>query len=475
MNSTRNRGAACPSAPTSPVMHGLRLNIAACRRRSLHAGLLVALLGSLTGVDSAVSATLSYEDARTTLRNVSDLRKASEAGVDKNEYEAHAADALGMPDLSVNATQIFGVKTATITGTPLGTIDIDQNLNGPRMSLNSTWAIYTGGRIRATQRALAAGVSQARAELVGTEDALDLQLAQTYFGLELANDIEHTRSSVLDLADRQLQRAVRFEQQGTLAKVERLNAQVARDEAARNLVEAQRDREIAATRLQRLLHLDAAPEPSTPLFVITDALKPLTEWLSMAERQSPVLAAFDAKKAQAREGIVIADSRWKPQVFAFGSYALVKHYQTIVEPDWIAGVGINFPLFSHEDRASKVSAAHEALRQVEELEEEARITIDTAVETAYRKVEQAREQFKLLDSTLALANENLRLRERGFEEGQATSIDVNDARNALARAETERALAAHNFVIALAALLEASGDTNNLSDYIRRADIQLRP
>jgi outer membrane protein TolC len=445
------------------------------RRRSLRAALIIALFGLLAGIDSAVSATLTYEDARTTLRNVSDLRKASEAGVEKNEYEAHAADSLGLPDLSVNATQIFGVKTGSITGTPLGTIDIDQNLNGPRASINSTWAIYTGGRIRATQRALAAGVSEARAELTGTEDALDLTLAQTYFGLELATDIEHTRSSVLDLAGHQLERAVRFEQQGTIAKVERLNAQVARDEAARNLVEAQRDREIAAARLQRLLHLDAAPEASTPLFVITDPLKPLHEWLSIAERQSPVLAAFDAKKDQAREGIVIADSAWKPQVFAFGSYGLIKHYQTLVEPDWIAGVGVNFTLFSHEDRASKVSAAHETLRQVESLQDEARITIDTAVETSYRKVEQGREQFNLLDSTLALARENLRLRERGFDEGQATSIDVNDARNALARAETERALAAHNFVIALAALLEASGDMHTLPDYIRRADVQLRP
>jgi len=438
--------------------------------------LILALLGvDAAGIKLAIGAPLSYEDARTVLQSVSDLHKSNEAGVGRNQYEARAADSLGLPEVSVSATQEFGSKTGSIPGTPLGTIDFHANLNGPRASVNSIWSIYTGGRITATQRALAAGVDQARAELTVTEEQLDLQLAQVYFGLELAINIERTRTSVLQQADRQLERAVRFEQQGIMAKVERLNAQVSRDAAARELVRAQRDREIAQARLQRLLHRDVVAEPSTPLFVMTRSLRPLPEWLSAAEHKNPILAAFDAKREQAQQGIVIAESRWKPEVFAFGSYALIKHYLSLVEPNWIAGIGVKFTLFSPEDRASKVGAAREGLRQVQTLQDETRNVIDTAVETSYRKVEQAREQFNLLDSTLALARENLRLRERGFDEGQATSLDVNDARNALARAETERAVAAYDFVVALAELLQASGQARALSEYVQLSDIQLRP
>lgn len=91
----------------------------------------------------------------------------------------------------------------------------------------------------------------------------------------------------------------------------------------------------------------------------------------------------------------------------------------------------------------------------------------------YRKVEQAREQFKLLDSTIALSEENLRLRERGFEEGQATSLDVNEARNALARSQTARAVAAYDFVIGLAQLLQAAGQAHALPEFIQQADIRL--
>jgi outer membrane protein TolC len=154
------------------------------------------LLGpGAAGIELAIAAPLSYGDARVVLQSVSDLHKSGEAGVGRSDYEARAADSLGLPEVFVNATEVFGVKQTKITGTPLGEIDINQNLNGPRASVNGTWLIYSGGRITATQRALAAGVDQARAELNVTEEQLDLQLAQVYFGLELASNIERTRTS----------------------------------------------------------------------------------------------------------------------------------------------------------------------------------------------------------------------------------------------------------------------------------------
>ena len=49
------------------------------------------------------------------------------------------------------------------------------------------------------------------------------------------------------------------------------------------------------------------------------------------------------------------------------------------------------------------------------------------------------------------------MRTRAFEEGLATSLDVVDARLSLSRVELERLAAAYEFDVALADLLEASG------------------
>jgi outer membrane protein TolC len=88
-------------------------------------------------------------------------------------------------------------------------------------------------------------------------------------------------------------------------------------------------------------------------------------------------------------------------------------------------------------------------------------------------VGQAREQFRLFDSAVELARENLRLRERAFEEGQSVTIDVNEARNSLIRAETGRAQIAYEFVVALGALLEASGQIGRFPEFMKRAEVRL--
>ena len=437
-----------------------------------HAARVAVLAAALLGRAHAADANLlTYEEARSALFEVSDTRKASEAVVSRDENESRAARWLGLPDLSVNATQIYGEKS--LDNGSMGALSGTYNFRGPRSAFNSTWSIYSGGRISATQKALAAGVQAANAELTNTEEDLDSVLAKTYFGLELARNVEHTRLEVLEQAEREFTRAVQFEQHGLIPKVERLSAQVARDEAAREHVSAQRDLEIAEATLRRLLHRDEFVATATPLFMSNQPLEPLTTWLRQAERSNPTLTVLAARRSQAEQGVALEESRWKPEVFAFGDYSLIRKYQTLIEPDWIAGIGVRFKLFSHEDRAAKVSAAKSTLHQAESLEAAADTGIATEVEAAYRRVEQAREQFKLVESTIALAEENLRLRERGFGEGQSTSLDVSDARASLARSRTARAVAAYDYVVALSQLLQASGQARRLEEFIQQADIRL--
>ena len=140
----------------------------------------------------------------------------------------------------------------------------------------------------------------------------------------------------------------------------------------------------------------------------------------------------------------------------------------------IAGIGVNFTLFLREDRASKVNAAREGLRQVQTLEDETQRHRHGGRNVVPQGRAGARGSSRLLDSTMALARENLRLR-TAARRGPGHQPDVNDARNALARSETARAVAAYDFVVALAQLLEASGRARALPEYVQLANIQLRP
>jgi outer membrane protein TolC len=89
----------------------------------------------------------------------------------------------------------------------------------------------------------------------------------------------------------------------------------------------------------------------------------------------------------------------------------------------------------------------------------------TLVEAKYREARKARDQFDTLHATLALADEHLRMRTRAFEEGAATSLEVVDARLAMARAQLERLVAAFDFDVALAELLDASGQMDRYEEF----------
>lgn len=444
------------------------------RRRLPRTTRALALATCLLAIPAA-GADLSFDQARVALIHGSDRLKAAEANVDRQQFEARAVETLGFPELTLNATQVLGRKTFDVEVPRLGGLSYDYNFDGPRSSLLMNWPIYTGGKVTAAQMLRAAEVGGARAELHEAEERLDFELVARYFGLGLAATVERLRGTQLEQAERQLARARRFEAQGQVSAVERLSAQVARDEAARDGVKARRERESAEASLARLLRQTGTLRPTTPLFVLTSPLEPLTAWLRDAEARNPLLAVVKAKGQAAEQGIVAAQSEYLPQVFAFGQYNFIKTYLTPIEPDWVAGVGVNIKLFSREDRASKVGAARAQKAQVDALEAEALNGVQTAVEAAWLRVAQAREQFLLFDSAVELGRENLRLRERAFEEGQSVTIDVNEARNSLMRAETGRAQVAYEFVVSLAALLEASGQIGRFPEFIARADVTLKP
>src|ERR1700675_2237967 len=77
------------------------------------AWLIIALLGANVagGIGVALGATLSYEDARAALHTVSDLHESGEAGVSKRNYEARSADSPGLAVLTLNAAEVYGIKT----------------------------------------------------------------------------------------------------------------------------------------------------------------------------------------------------------------------------------------------------------------------------------------------------------------------------------------------------------------------------
>ena len=165
--------------------------------------------------------------------------------------------------------------------------------------------------------------------------------------------------------------------------------------------------------------------------MLTGDLGTLSGWQKKARLNSPLLRKTDAQIQQAQEGVRAAKGNFHPQVFAFGMKNLVKHYLTPVEPDWMAGIGVKFTLWDNKDRMSDISAAKALVTKATAAREETDNKLMSAVEVAFLRTTEAREEYDLTVSTVALAAENLRLREKSFSEGLSTALDVREARTQL--------------------------------------------
>ena len=422
---------------------------------------------------------LDFSQARQLAHDRVDSIKVEAAETAKRESEAKSARSLHGPKIELDSKQIWGRKTldygtvnlgGLIPGLPLPPIDLyhEEDIGGPRAAINAQLPIYMGGAINAKVRAADEAVYESQARTQAQRDTVDTELAQKYFAVQLARSIERLQNEMLHQQELEVRKALRFEKTGTISRLERMAVEVNRDTAKRELLTAQTNRRVAESELAGLLREENVRELKTPLFVVTEDIGTLKSWQDKALGASPVLKSVVAQRRQAEQGVTAAKAAWHPQIHAFANYNMIKHYLTIPEPDWIAGIGLKFTLWDNKDRNASIAAANSLVTKAQAAHDEARNRIQTAVQTAYLKSNEAREAYRLTDSTLSLAKENLRLREKGFSEGLSTADEVNDARTKLLAAEIARRVAAYRFVVAWAMLNAACGDMNAFEQSVTR-------
>ena len=151
----------------------------------------------------------------------------------------------------------------------------------------------------------------------------------------------------------------------------------------------------------------------------------------------------------------------------------MREINTSGKPNWVAGVAVRWTLWDSMDRDKLAAAGQRKIEQAELTDAQVRSDINLLVEKNWLAVEQARTQYLSGQAQENLARELLRLRNAGLKEGTSTALELIDAQLNLAKVQTERASAANQYVQALAALLESTGQSDEFVRYMARADIQI--
>jgi outer membrane protein TolC len=349
--------------------------------------------------------------------------------------------------------------------------ELQRQNNAASASVSALWPVYMGGLSDAVREGLDGKSLEAQADAATAQDQLYSQLVQRYFTAQLAQRAAVLRHRALEGVRAHDAAAQRMLQAGVIAQVERLQASAALADAQQQSHKADGDAQLARSALARTVHHAQGVLPSTPLFVAQQALPALEDFQASAMAHHPGLRKVAAKRTQAQALHGASEALRKPQVLAFG----VREVNTQGKPNWVAGMAVRWTLWDSIDRDKLAAAGQRSIEQAELTDAQVRSDIALLVEKNWLAVEQARQHYQAGQAQEDLARALLRLRRAGFQAGTSTSLEVMDAELNLAKVQTERASVANDYVQALAALLESSGQTDEFEQYMARADIVITP
>lgn len=421
---------------------------------------------------TGVTAELSFDAALKEMRSVNATLLGARIEEGQRESERSAARGLYLPRIDT-AARFTRIDDPIIISIPqLGNIPV-QNDEFWRFNVSFRWPVFTGGRIIAANRAAEAYLEESHEKLRRTESALISELARRYYGLRLAQQVALVRLEVLGGMEHHLSDAQKLEEQGMIARSEKLHAEVTRAEADREYKRAVRNTALARTALNDILSSKEDITPTSPLFLVRDIGK-MEEFREQGFSDNPALKQLSAQREVAHQGYKKELGTFAPEVFLFGVNELYRKDLTLLDPRWAVGVGVTFNLFEGFSGHHRVMAARKQEMRIAQMEQAGRLNVGILVESRYQEVMKAVEQYEAIETTQKFAEEYLRIRKSAFAEGYATSLDVVDAQLALSKVKTESLVALYEFDVALAELLEASGHSERFEDYRNRSDVEVQ-
>lgn len=365
---------------------------------------------------------------------------------------------------------IGAISTPLIEKIRSGLTPLDlSNQNVVMASVKILYPLYAGGAIKAVNELGKLALKDAKEALRLKTLSTFEKLAGIYYGVVLNQAVLKTLQEVENGHKLHLENAKKLQQAGQIAKIEVLSAQVAYSRAKNDTLKAKDSLEVAQLALQTILSDNKVNyTPNAKLGIGTNSKVPsLQKLLNKTLGSYPLLNQVKIKEEQAQEALKLVRSKFIPHFALFGSYTYHRHDSILGSsmPSWYVGVGMTMPLLDNTGSYQKFQASKIAQLEVSQIKAQAIKDISLLVEKTYKEALQAKEFYFVLNSSIALAEENLKLQEQAFKQGMGTSTKVVDARNLLSKAKIEQQSIAYKYILSIAKLMALSDQIQNFEQY----------
>ena len=324
---------------------------------------------------------------------------------------------------------------------------------------NLSWPVFTGGKRIYASRIGDRMVDMAEVVKAETHALLQTELIETYYALQLADQVEKVRGQTFRSLQQHYDHALKLEANGLITKAERLFAEVNREEARREWEASKKEREVAHQALCSLLNIETEADihPVSPLF-ISDEIPDSLYFKSLLPSANYTLNRLLLEESIADNNLRISRSAYLPTIALLGKQTLYAHnLPRNLVPRTMIGIGFTWNLFDGLNREASVRVTRLAKETVALQKEKAKSALDVMVQEIYTQMQKAQDEVSTLRTTIAMSEELLRIRRKSFEEGMATSAEVVDAEVMLAKVRIAMWLAYYQFDVSLASICSVCG------------------
>lgn len=434
---------------------------------------------------------LSFSEAMRVMNEENSLIKAMEKQEEVHQFEWKAMKGLRSPAVKAFGMGIYMDRSLGLNfnglrnqvgdfvhlpdAEVLGNWSVDFNKRDMALGgVMATWPIFTGGKINAAVKAGKLKSEIGEKELEQTKHKLISELVVRYYSVKLAESALRVRQDVLVGMKKHQDDALKLEEYGMIAPVQRMAADVAVSDASRELDAAKKDATLARLALANTMEVEEVTADLSSDFFVLSQLEALDYYQLSAEEHYPALQKLSLQKELATQGVKAKQSANYPTVVAFGQTVLA-HNNPISGLDvlydnnkpWAVGVGVTYTLFEGFKNRNEIKAAKATRESVALFEEKAKSDIKMLVAKLYQDIQKQQEQIDNLTTQETMATEYLRVRNKAFVEGFATSTEVVDAELNLSAVKLKKLQAHFYYVSNVASLFEYTGLSNEFVQFAK--------
>ena len=332
-------------------------------------------------------------------------------------------------------------------------------------TVNLTQPIFAWGRYHYGYQVAKLNYQAMQRSVDTAYNQLRLDVSEAFYGALVAQEFVRVAQQTVALVEKQLAIAEASLEVGAATNFDVLRAKVQLANARSQLIRAENGVQTAKNAYKTVLNLPLAENISVEgTLEIPDNYKllvlDLDSLIQRALENRPEMHRTQLSEDAAQKQIDIAKTLSRPDLGLFTNYQISQNERlTEMNRIWSVGLQINIPIFDGFAASAAVQQSESALKQVQLGGNQAKVGVEFEVRTAYLNLRGAQALIDVQREAVTQAQESVRIANLQFQNGIITTVALTDTQIALAQAEVNRLQAHHDYVVGLARLEKAIGQS----------------